>query len=194
MIRTRYLRHAIVLTAIAVAPGKAVWGQERPSQKLDTHLQEAVADGCPGGTRQVIISVKSGYRSGMGDSLKAHGDTVKAEFKSIDAVAAEVHCDDLDVLANMSELRSVSIDGPMEAHGRSRKSSKNTRTVTQAQAAADLQAKVFQSMLAWPQLRAASYLGSPYTSTDNSLRNTVSALMDAGITGKAGGIGIAVID
>ncbi len=190
----RYLSHALVAIAIAVAPGKAVWGKERPipNGKLDKHLQAVVTDGCSGGSRRVIISVKSGYRKGMGDALKAHGDKVKGEFKSIDAVAAEVHCDDLGALANMSETTSISIDGPMDTHAVAR--GKKTPTLTQAQAAAALQAPVFQSTLSWPQLRAASYLGSPYTSTDNSLRNTVNALLDAGITGAAGGIGIAVID
>ena len=53
---------------------------------------------------------------------------------------------------------------------------------------------MFESTLAWPYLRAASYLGSPYAPVSSSLNETVSALMDAGMTGAAGGIGIAVID
>ena len=192
----KYLSHALVAIAIAVAPGKAVWGKERPipSGKLDKHLQAVVADGCSGGLKRVIISVKSGYRKGMSDSLKAHGDKVKGEFKSIDAVAAEVHCDDLETLGTMSETLSIATDGPMDAHAVARGNSKKTPTLTQAEAAAALQAPVFQSTLSWPQLRAASYLGSPYSSTDNSLRSTLSYLLGAGITGAAGGIGIAVID
>src|SRR5688572_24957402 len=178
MVQNRFFSHAIVAIAIAVAPGKAVWGKERPTQKLDKQLQEAVAHGCSGGREQVIISVKSGFRRGMGDSLRAHGDKVNREFKSIDAVSAEVHCDDLEALAKMSETMSVSIDGPMDAHAVARNRSRKTATLTQAQAAAALKAPVFQSTLSSPQLRAASYLGSPYSSTDTSLRNTISALMD----------------
>ena len=206
----RYLTVGITVLAIVVVSEKAVWGEERPgrpNRKLDHALQDAVASGCKGGPRRVIISVKSGYRKGMGDSLKAHGDKVKAEFKSIDAVAAEVHCDDLEALAAMSETVSVSIDGDVDTHagkanGHADKTHpragkthpRKTQTQTQAQAAASLKVPVFESMLAWPQLRAASYLGSPYTASDSTLANTVDALLDAGITGAAGGIGIAVID
>jgi subtilisin family serine protease len=190
---SRSLSRTILAVIVAIAPGKTVWGEEAPQGKLDKALQSYVAAGCPGGPQRVIISVKSGYRKGMGDSLKAHGDKVKAEFKSIDAVAAEVHCDDLDALAAMAETTSVSIDGDVNNHAAPRNVKKST-TPTQAQAAAQLKAPVFQSMLSWPQLRAASYLGSPYRSTDNELTNTVSSLLDAGITGTPGGIGIAVID
>src|SRR5688572_12435534 len=189
----RHVFRTILITIVFIASGKAVWGQELPKRKLDEALQTYIADGCTGGPKSVIISLKSGFRKGMGDSLKAHGDKVKAEFKSIDAVAAEVHCDDLEALAAMAETTSVSIDGDVETHAAARTAKKST-TTTQAQAAAQLKAPVFQSMLAWPQLRAASYLGSPYSSMDNSLTTTVKSLLDAGITGTAGGIGIAVID
>ena len=67
---------------------------------------------------------EGGYRKGLGDVLKAHGDKVTGEFTSIDAVAAEVHCDDLAALARMSATASVSVNAPMEPHGESaRKSS-----------------------------------------------------------------------
>jgi serine protease AprX len=194
MAQCRFITFSIAAIAIAMAPGKAVWGAEPPSRKLDKALQNAIAEGCSGGPKNVIITVKDGYRSGMGKSLKAHGDKVKAEFKSINAVAAEVHCDDLIALARMSQTASVSIDGDVETHAEKRTSSRKTATQTQAQAAASLKAPVFQSTLSWPQLRAASYLGSPYTATDNSLSNTVSALLSAGMTGMAGGVGIAVVD
>ena len=200
MQRPRCVSFAITVLAIVVVSGKAVWGEERPNRKLDRVLQEAIANGCKGGPQRVIISVESGYRKGMGDSLKAHGDKVKAEFKSIDAVAAEVHCDDLEALAAMSQTKSVSVDSKVETHAANttskatRTTRRKTRTPTQAEAAASLKAPVFQSMLAWPQLRAASYLGSPYRATDNSLASTVNTLLDAGITGAVGGIGIAVID
>ena len=62
---------------------------------------------------------RAGYRKGLGDALKAHGDKVTGEFTSIDAVAAEVHCDDLAALARMSATASVSVNAPMEPHGES---------------------------------------------------------------------------
>src|SRR5688572_7348031 len=196
MIRTRWVSLALLTTTFWIAPEKAVWGQERTRQKLDKSLQQAIADGCSGGPQPVIIRVKSGYRQGMSDSLTSHGDKVVSSLTSIDAVAAEVHCDDLEALAEMSATKSISVDAPMEPHAKPATNGrqKKTATLTQAQAAAALKAPVFQSMLAWPQLRAASYLGSPTTTTDTSLRNTVSALLDMGITGAAGGIGVAVID
>ena len=111
----RYVCHALAAIAIAAAPGKAVWGGELPNHKLDTVLQSAIADGCSGGPKDVIISVRNGYRKGMGDSLRAHGDKVKAEFKSIDAIAAEVHCDDLTALAEMSTTVSCRPSSPAAA-------------------------------------------------------------------------------
>src|SRR5687767_11464872 len=189
----RYLCHAIVAISTVVTPGKAVWGTELPNRKLDKQLQAAIAEGCSGGSERVIISVKSGYRTGMGDSLKAHGDNVEREFPSINAIAAQVHCDDLEPLAKMAEITSVSIDGPMEAHGpplkkakapvAPLKNSKKMPAPTQAQAAEALQAPMFESTLSLPHLRAASYLGSPYTSTDTSLRNALSVLKESGLTG-----------
>src|SRR5688572_9206211 len=134
MTPSRFVSHALVAAAIAVAPGKSVWGGELPNQKLDKVLQNAIANGCSGGPRRVIISVKSGYRKGMGDSLKAHGDKVTAEFKSIDAVAAEVHCDDLEALAAMSETTSVAIDGEVDTHAARRTSRSSKKTTTQTQA------------------------------------------------------------
>ena len=133
MTRSR-LSYALLATAIAVVPGKAVWGGELPNHKLDNVLQGAIADRCSGGPRKVIISVKSGYRKGMGDSLKAHGDKVTAEFKSINAVAAEVHCDDLEALAAMSETTSVAIDGEVDTHAARRTSRSSKKTTTQTQA------------------------------------------------------------
>ena len=142
---SNYVSRVLVITALMVAPGKAVWGAERHSHKpdhsskLDHVLQNAIADGCSGGPQQVIITVKSGYRKGMSDTLKAHGDKVKGEFKSINAVAAKVHCYDLETLANMRVTVSVSIDGDVNGHG------KRTPAEVQAQAAASLKAPVFQS-------------------------------------------------
>src|SRR5688500_2123385 len=95
----RSVTFSIAAIAIAMAPGKAVWGAEPPSRKLDNELQNAIADGCSSGPRNVIITDKDGYRSGMSKTLKALVDKVKAEFRSINAVAAVFHCDDLIALA-----------------------------------------------------------------------------------------------
>lgn len=182
-----YLCRALVAITIGIVPGKAVWGQEPPARKLDRQVERSIAQGCPGGSTNVIISVRSGYRKELGDSLKTHGGKVKGEFRSIDALAAEVDCDDLADLASMSAITRLSIDAPMEPHGETTGSSRTTAgrelTVpTQAQAAAALKAPLFESLLALPQLRGAMH------------RSAVNAPMDAGMKGVAEGIGIAVID
>src|SRR4029453_8425991 len=66
--------------------------------------------------------------------------------------------------------------------------------ISPQEAAGKLQGPMFQSLLAWNQLRAASYLGSPYTTTDRSLTNTIDMLTSMGLHGFAGGAGVAVID
>jgi serine protease AprX len=192
MVLRHTLRFAVVLTAIAVVPGKAVWGENTASRKLDRALQTAVGGNCSGDSISVIIRVEDGQRKRLRDSLSAHGRKVRAEFSSIDALAAEVGCEDLKPLAAMSAVSSISIDAPMEPH--SRGNSRKNGKVTQAEAAAKLQAPVFESMLAWPQLRAASYLGSPATTLDTNLSSTVNSLMDLGFTGAAGGVGVGIID
>jgi hypothetical protein len=98
----QFVRTGLFAIAMTFPATKAVWGQEL-SGKLDTNLQQIVQEGCSGGSQEVIIRARPGYRQGLGDALKAHGDKVTAEFTSIDAVTAEVHCDDIAALAEMSK-------------------------------------------------------------------------------------------
>jgi serine protease AprX len=191
-----------------------VWGQEAVNRKLDKALQQAIKAGCSGGDRtEVIVRARPGARKRLGDELNKHGRKVRGEFRSIDSIAATVDCEDLAVLARMSSTLTMSVNGPIEAHGKKdtrldglmegrgrkndTKGSRNPHkgnTPTQEEAAGKLQAPVFQTTLAWPQLRAASYLGTTTTSIDSSLSGTLDALLDWGFTGTAGGIGIGVID
>ena len=80
--------------------------------KLDESLRETVARGCTG-PQSVIIRTQAGYRGGLRNSLTEHGDTVTGEFASLDAVAAEIHCDDLAALASFSAIKSVSRNAPV---------------------------------------------------------------------------------
>ena len=180
---------------------KAVWGQGAATHKLDRSLQQAVREGCWGGPQEVIIRARAGYRKGLRDALKAHGDSVTAELSSIDAIAAKVHCDDLIALAGMSATASVSVNARMEPHDEktvgspmSSSCSERGRTLTQQEAAAKLQATLFQTALAWPQLRAASYLGSNSAPDDDYHNTTIKALTDSGLRGTAGTVGVGVID
>jgi len=104
----------IGLLLTTVVPTKAVWGQTVPPRKLDETLQDVVDRGCLG-TQSVIIRTKPGYRQGMRESLTAHGDGVSAEFTSINAVAAEVHCDDLATLVSFDSTLSVSSNARVDA-------------------------------------------------------------------------------
>ena len=44
---------------------------------------------------------------------QAHGDIVKGEFPSLDAIAAVVHCEDLSTLPTFDSVASVSLNGPI---------------------------------------------------------------------------------
>jgi serine protease AprX len=201
------LRIALIAIIVTLPWSKAVWGQEVRHNKLDTSLRHTVQQGCPDGKQSVIIRMKPGYRKGMSDSLRSHGRKVTGEFRSIDAVAAEVNCDDLAALSKMVGTASISTNARIHAHHGSPKPSAKSffdksptdprgkkGTPTQQEAAAKLQAPMFQTLLSWHQLRAASYLGSTTTTTDNLLNDTITMLESMGLTGIAGGVGIAVID
>ncbi len=102
------------VTALAV-PG-AAYAQAAPDAKLDESLRESVERGCVG-TQPVIIRTKRGYRQAVRDSLTAHGDVIKGEFPSLDAIAAVVHCDDLSTLPAFDLVLSVSLNGPVAVQG-----------------------------------------------------------------------------
>ena len=110
LVHIRQLAMALGITAMAV-PGTA-YAQSTPDAKLDESLREAVERGCVG-TQPVIIRTKPGYRQALRDSLQAHGDVVKGEFPSLDAIAAVVHCADLLTLPTFDSVASVSLNGPI---------------------------------------------------------------------------------
>src|SRR5439155_1096272 len=58
----------------------------------------------------VIIRTKPGYRGGLRDSLKQHGNTLSGEFASINAIGARVACSDLETLAGFDSTLSVSVN------------------------------------------------------------------------------------
>jgi serine protease AprX len=97
-----------------VAPTTAQ-AKARDESKLDDLLRAAVTGGCAG-TRSVIIRTKPGQRESVRRSLTAHGDHVKGEFPGIDALAVEVHCEDLLALVGLGATRSMSNNSPVWAH------------------------------------------------------------------------------
>jgi serine protease AprX len=101
---------ALGVTALGV-PG-VTYAQPASDAKLDESLRESLERGCVG-AQPVIIRTKPGYRQALRDSLAAHGDLVRGEFPLLDAIAADVHCDDLSMLASFDSTASVSLNGPV---------------------------------------------------------------------------------
>ena len=101
---------ALGVTTLAV-PG-VTYAQTATDAKLDESLRESVERGCVG-TQPVIIRTKPGYRQAVRDSLSAHGDFIKGEFPSLNAIIAIVHCEDLTTLPTFDSIASVSLNGPV---------------------------------------------------------------------------------
>src|SRR5687767_14327417 len=114
LVRLRQIVMALGVTALAL-PGP-VYAQATADAKLDESLRESVERGCVG-TEPVIIRTKPGYRQAVRDSLAAHGDLVKGEFPSLNAIVAVVHCDDLSTLPAFDSVASVSLNGPVAVQG-----------------------------------------------------------------------------
>ena len=110
LVRLQQIAMALGLTALTL-PG-TVYAQTTSDAKLDESLRESVERGCVG-TQSVIITTKPGYRQSLRDSLAAHGDVIKGEFPSLEAIAAVVHCDDLATIAAFDSTKSVSLNGPV---------------------------------------------------------------------------------
>jgi serine protease AprX len=110
--RFKYCRAAAVAMLVAIAAPLAA---QDAGPKIDKALTQSLNAGC--GTEQVIIRTKPGFRAGLSLSLKAHGDRVTAEHSGIEAVTAEMHCDDMATLAAFPEVLSISQDAIVNAHG-----------------------------------------------------------------------------
>jgi serine protease AprX len=78
------------------------------SNKIDRALQESLRTGAR--TERVIISVKPGYRASVRQALLAHGDLIKSDHASIDAISAEIHTADVGELAGQAWIDGISSD------------------------------------------------------------------------------------
>lgn len=133
--------------------------QEPPAAdaKLDESLRETVARGCIG-PQSVIIRTQAGYRAGLRDALTEHGDTVKGEFPGLDAVAADIHCDDLAALASFSSIKSISVNAPVGVQQLLSATSDSSLTLAQIEvttATVNLAAAQSEATTAQRNLRAA---------------------------------------
>jgi serine protease AprX len=85
------------------------------ASKLDKLLRDSISGGCTG-TQAVIVRTKPGYREALRKSLTAHGDVVNGEFPALDAIAADVHCEDVHALAGFESTSSISTNARVHAH------------------------------------------------------------------------------
>ena len=99
---------ASLLLSFATAAADAA-----PRAHVDRAVRAALQSGAP--TQKVIITVNPGCRAAVREGLTRHGDTVAEDFPSIDAVAADVHSRDVDVLAANPCIKSISADAEVEA-------------------------------------------------------------------------------
>ena len=87
------------------------------AQSASGRLDRALHDALESGARRVhvIITVKPGYRSEIRRALESHGDVVGSEHPLVNALAADVHSEDLAELGRHPWIESVSIDAVVHA-------------------------------------------------------------------------------
>jgi serine protease AprX len=101
------------LPPLATAQQGARNGRTRNSHKLDRALR---SDSHRGSSKQrVIIRTRPGSTRAIGQALEQHGDVVAVDDADLNTIAAEVHTDDLEALADSSAVLSVSIDALVRA-------------------------------------------------------------------------------
>ena len=114
MALVRLASAAVFVTTIGISPAAG--------QALDDSLQDSIARGCTG-TTSVIIRTRPGSREALRKALASQGRRVKGEFPSLDAIAADVRCDDLKTLAGFGGTASVSHNAAVHGHQSSFESS-----------------------------------------------------------------------
>ena len=111
-------RHAfLALSVLLVAPADAARAQDvgpAAISKIDRGLRQSLH---AGGMRRVIVSVKPGYREEIRRALREHGDTIAFESALVEALAAEVHSEDILELAEHPMVEAVSADAAVYAGG-----------------------------------------------------------------------------
>jgi serine protease AprX len=104
---------AFAALALSVQPAFAGQGAQGRHANIDRALQDSLASGER--TQRVIITVKPGFRDGIRDALRKHGDVIKSEHPSVEAIAAVVHSSDVAELAAHGGVAYLSIDATVYA-------------------------------------------------------------------------------
>ena len=203
-----YLPTATIALAlgIAVPPAHA----QTAGTKIDEALTESLKTGCS--TERVIIRLRPGYRAGMAQSLRSHGDSVTAEHPSIEAVSAQVHCMDLLTMEGFSSVLSISTDAIVRPDGLPSVATMNAVAAArqarreaasrerEGESAGSVQNEIFATLgvraarLRSPAIQLTDVMVGDVTTKSATVESTVDDW--TGITGAhhGGGIGIAVID
>lgn len=121
---TRTLTFVRLLTAALLLLGAPVIAAGQASDaKLDRALRSVKGTG----KQRVIVRMKPGGRAAVREALKKHGDAVKAEHPSIEALTAEVHADDLQALAARGDVESVALDAEVSTTAKPSRTAKSTK-------------------------------------------------------------------
>jgi serine protease AprX len=172
---------ALMVTALA-APLAA----QTVNSKLDESLRAVLANGCTG-SKSVIIRTTPGYREGLRKSLSDHGDVVKGEFPALDAVTAEVHCDDLRALAAFGSTKSISDNVGVDAH-------QTEEAIVESYAAGDLSSNALMRVLSSSGRLGEALTAQQLQANVFSTLLVRSSFLDAFSSNTARSIGVAVID
>ena len=203
-----YLPTATIALAMAVAaPAHA----QTTGTKIDEALTESLKAGCA--TERVIIRLRPGYRAGMKQSLRSHGDSVTAEHPSIEAVSAEVHCMDLATMGGFSSVLSISQDAIVRPDGLPSTTKKKSAAAAAQQALRDAASReregesagsaqrmtfatlgVRAARLRSPELEMNAVMLGDVTTKSTPVESTVDDWNGITVSYRGGGIGIAVID
>ena len=81
--------------------------------KIDRGLRESLTHGAV--TQRVIVSVAEGCRDFVRQSLVKHGDRIKSEHPIINALAVELHSEDVAELAKHPCVKTLAFDAPVSA-------------------------------------------------------------------------------
>jgi len=98
-----------LLTLLFAVPAFA----QGPDQKIDRRVRETLSAGAA--TQSVIITVESGYRPALRDALQRHGDRIRTEHPVLDAVAVEIHSDDIAELSRQPWIKTIASDAPVRS-------------------------------------------------------------------------------
>jgi serine protease AprX len=101
------------LPSMAAAEQGGQRGPGKNHKKLDRALQSDSHSGSS--KRRVIIRTRPGSSLAISKALRDHGDLIALDDADLSTIAAEIHSDDLEALAESHAVLSVSIDAIVRA-------------------------------------------------------------------------------